>query len=67
MIKPVYPKQDPEYRKHIMDQFYKKVKETNWESTCGDDYQGKPRGRKAKFRERPKAQLRQGEKYNWLD
>ena len=63
---PVYPKQDPEYRKRVMEQFYKKVRETNWNDNCGE-YQGKPRGRKAKFTERPKAKLRPGERYDWLD
>ena len=63
---PIYPKSDPEYRKKVMEQFYKTVRETNWDSTCGE-YQGKPRGRKAKLTERPKAKPRQGERYNWLD
>jgi hypothetical protein len=66
MIAPVYPKQDPEYRKIVMERFYKLVRETNWDDTCGE-YQGKPRGRKAKFIERPKAKARQGERYSWLD
>jgi hypothetical protein len=65
MIPPVYPKQDPEYRKRVMEQFYKSVRDTKWpteeEKTC------KPRGRKAKIVERPKAQPRLGERYNWLD
>jgi hypothetical protein len=65
-IEPVYPKDNPEYRKRVMDQFYKSVKETNWDSTCGE-YQGKPRGRKSQFKERPKAKLRKGERYDWLD
>ena len=64
---PVYPKQDPEYRKRVMEQFYKKVKETRWDTPDQDEYQGKPRGRKAQFKERPKAKLRAGERYNWLD
>ena len=62
---PVYPKQDPEYRKRIMEQFYKSVQDTKWptdeEKTC------KRKGRKAKVIERPKAQPMQGEKYNWLN
>ena len=44
---PVYPKTDPEYKKRIMEQFYKKVRETNW-GYDENEYQGKPRGRKAK-------------------
>jgi hypothetical protein len=63
---PVYPKQDPEYRKHVMERFYKLVRETNWNDNCGE-YQGKPRGRKAKVIARIPAKPRQGEKYNWFD
>ena len=44
---PVYPKSNPEHRKRVMEEFYKKVKETNW-GYDPDGYQGKPRGRKAK-------------------
>jgi hypothetical protein len=65
-IAPVYPKQDPEYRKRTLEQFYKQVRETNWNDTCGE-YQGKARGRKAKIIERPKAQPRPSEKYNWFN
>ena len=64
---PVYPKQDPEYRKRVMEQFYKSVSNTKWDTPDPDEYQGKPRGRKTKFVERPKAQLRPGERYDWLD
>jgi hypothetical protein len=64
---PVYPKQDPEYRKRTMEQFYKSVRDTKWNIVEEGEYQGKPRGRKAKFTERPKAQLRPGEGYNWLN
>ena len=46
-MEPIYPKNDPEYQKRIMERFYKTVRETNWNDTC-DEYQGKPRGRKAK-------------------
>ena len=61
----VYPKQDPEYRKRIMDQFYRQVKDTKWE----DDWEskGKPRGRKPKITERIPAKLRPSEKYNWFN
>ena len=64
---PVYPKQDPEYRKRVIDRFYKSVCNTKWDTIEEGEYQGKPRGRKAKFKERPKAQLRPSEKYKWLD
>jgi hypothetical protein len=47
-IAPVYPKQDPEYRKRVMEQFYRQVRETNWGDMSGE-YQGKARGRKAKI------------------
>jgi hypothetical protein len=63
---PVYPKENPEYRKRTMEQFYKKVRETNWNDTCGE-YEGKPRGRKPKVFVRIEAKSRQGEKYNWFD
>ncbi len=63
---PVYPKPNPEHRKRVMEQFYKKVRETNWNDSCGE-YQGKPRGRKAKVIVRIPAKPRQGEKYNWFD
>jgi hypothetical protein len=76
---PVYPKEDPEYRKRVMEQFYKKVRETNWDSTYGE-YQGKPRGRKAKQTTRieskprtlgerqalEKQSQKKQNKYNWL-
>ena len=64
-MKPVYPKTDSKYRKCIMDQFYKKVRETNWENDCED----KPkRGRqsKSKYEGREKAKRRESEKYNWF-
>jgi hypothetical protein len=63
---PIYPKENPEYRKRTMEQFYKKVRETNWNDTCGE-YEGKPRGRKPKVFVRIEAKSRQGEKYNWFD
>jgi len=49
---PVYPKDNPEYRKMVLEAFYKKVRETNWGATDEDEYQGKPRGRKVKMKER---------------
>ena len=44
---PIYPKDDPEYRKRIMEAFYKQVRETNW----GAEEEGvrKSRGRKPKI------------------
>ena len=64
---PVYPKEDPEYRKKVMARFYEQVKNTNWEKLDPDEYQGKQRGRKTQFNERPKAKPRIGERYTWLD
>jgi hypothetical protein len=61
---PVYPKQDPEYRKRVLERFYQQVRDTKWEEDW--EPKGKPRGRKAKFIERPKAQPRPGEVYNWF-
>lgn len=62
---PVYPKQDPEYRKRVMEQFYNSVRNTKWPTE--EEKISKPRGRKAKIIERPKAQPRPGEKYNWFN
>jgi hypothetical protein len=56
-LTPVYPKTDPEYRKRVMDGFYKKVRETNW-GYDDSEYQGKPRGRKAKVVARVEAKPR---------
>ena len=66
MKPPVYPKPDPEWEIKRKQIFYDQIKRTSWMVEC-NDYQGKPRGRKAKFRERPKAKPRQGERYSWLD
>jgi hypothetical protein len=63
---PVYPKPNPEYRERVMKRFYKLVKETNWDSNCGE-YEGKPRGRKPKAFVRIEAKPRGKEKYNWFD
>lgn len=46
MIEPVYPKEDPEYRKVIMERFIQLVKNTRW--IDDNEYQGKKRGRKPK-------------------
>lgn len=64
---PVYPKRDLEYEARVKQEFYKRMKNTKWDTAEEGEYQGKPRGRKAKFVERPKAQLRPGERYTWLD
>jgi hypothetical protein len=51
-LKPVYPKDDPEYRKQVLEDFYKKIRNTRWD----DDEEGAPRkrrGRKPKIVERP--------------
>jgi hypothetical protein len=57
-LQPVYPKDDHEYKKRIMEAFYKKVRETNWGATDENEYQGKPRGRKAKVIERVESKPR---------
>lgn len=49
---PVYPKENPEYRKIVLEAFYKKVRETNWGADDENEYQGRPRGRKPKMKER---------------
>jgi hypothetical protein len=64
MIQPVYPKDDLEYRKRVMEKFYKQLKDTKWEDpeekTC------KKKGRKSQKIYRPEAKPRLGEKYNWF-
>lgn len=30
-VEPVYPKEDPEYRRKVMEAFYKLVRETKWD------------------------------------
>jgi hypothetical protein len=64
---PVYPKRDLEYEARVKQEYYKRMKNIRWDTTDEGEYCGKPRGRKVKFVERPKAQPRPGEKYNWLD
>jgi hypothetical protein len=76
---PVYPKEDPEYRKKVLEDFYKKVRNTNWgEDEC---VVSKPRGRKPKPMVRAEAKPRtpsevqaslkqqsvKKQKYNWFD
>lgn len=62
MNTPVYPKPNPEFDARRRKWFLDKVKNTNWDYDP-DGYQGKPRGRKSKFMERPKAKARIGEKF----
>jgi hypothetical protein len=64
---PVYPKPNPEYDAWRKARFLEQIKNTKWDTPDPNEYQGKPRGRKAKVIERPKAKPRLGERYNWLD
>jgi hypothetical protein len=71
-IEPVYPKPNPEYRQQVLNELYKKVRNTNWGAE--DEGCGKPRGRKAKVVTRPESVPRtEGERkakqqgYNWFD
>ena len=50
MTEPVYPKDDPEYRKKVLERFRLKVKNTNW--SYDEEGPRKPRGRKPKIVER---------------
>jgi len=43
---PIYPKPNPEYRKMVLEAFYKKVRETRWDEP--EERVCKPRGRKPK-------------------
>ena len=29
---PVYPKEDPEYRKKVLENFYRRIRNTNWDT-----------------------------------
>jgi hypothetical protein len=64
---PVYPKPNPEYDAWRKARFLEQIKNTRWDACDPNEYQGKPRGRKAKFIERPKAKPRPSEKYNWFN
>ena len=61
---PVYPKRDLEYEARVKQEYYKRMKNIKWDEP--EERQAKPRGRKVQFKERPKAQLRPGEGYNWF-
>lgn len=68
----VYPKENPEYHQQVLNELYKKVKNTNWD--VDDKCKGKPRGRKAKAVVRPESVPRtEGERvakqqgYTWFD
>lgn len=65
-MEPVYPKPNPEYRQQVLNEFYKKVKNTSWESCSENEYQGKPRGRKMKGMNHPESKPRTpGERQVW--
>jgi len=57
MNQPVYPKDNGSLERARLA-FYKKVANWNWESVDENEYQGKPRGRKAKVKERLPAKPR---------
>jgi len=67
MTDPVYPKQDPEYRKRLLEEFYKKVRNTNWDSKGEDEYQGKPRGRKPKQKQGPSPDYYKPKRKNYVE
>lgn len=56
-LKPVYPKDNGSLER-AREAFRKKVANWNWESIDENEYQGKPRGRKAKVKERLPAKPR---------
>lgn len=72
-IPPVYPKEDPEYRKKVMERFLQSVKNTRWDDDCNTPR--KSRGRKpkpsvrieTKPRSESEARAAGKQKYNWLD
>mgnify|MGYP006921357359 CR=1 FL=1 len=62
---------DPEYKAKIMQDLYKRIRNTNWEDNTPTSR--KPRGRKPKAYVRPEAtprtkaeELAAKQKYNWL-
>ena len=74
MIEPVYPKEDPEYRKRVLQNFYNKVKNTDWGKddirTSTPSRGRKPAPAKERIESRPrtageKSASQQG--YNWFD
>ena len=56
-MEPVYPKDNGSIER-AREAFRKKVANWNWDVVDENDYQGKPRGRKAKIKEKPKAKPR---------
>lgn len=56
-MNPIYPKDNGSLER-AKEAFRKKVANWNWEPIDENEYQGKPRGRKAKVKERPLAKPR---------
>jgi hypothetical protein len=70
-LKPVYPKPNPEARKKVLEDFYRKVRNTRWEEV--DEIPRCKKGRKPKERpkaiidmDKPRNQIFKKDKYNWL-
>ncbi len=61
-MKPVYPKDNGSIER-AREAFRKKVANWNWDTVDENDYQGKPRGRKPKIKEKPKATPRTKSEY----
>ena len=58
--KPVYPKEDPEYKKRIMEQLYNRVRNTKWH-----DEEDVIKRSKVKMAVRPKSVYRPKKKYDF--
>lgn len=58
--KPVYPKEDPEYRKKVLEQLYQRVRSTKWY-----DEEDVVKRSKVKMAVRPKSVPRPRNKYNF--
>ena len=56
-MEPVYPKDNGSLER-AREAFRKKVANWNWSIIDENEYQGKPRGRKAKVKEKPPAKPR---------
>jgi hypothetical protein len=63
----VYPKENPEYRQQVLNELYKKVRNTNWDIKGDDEYQGKPRGRKPKPKQGPPPEYYKPKRKNYVE
>lgn len=60
--KPVYPKDNPEHRKMVMEQFYDRVKKTKWH-----DEEDLVKKSKVKMAYRPKSTYKPKKKFDYVN